>query len=193
MPSPFESTMSDTYLVTGASKGLGRSISISLANSGKSVIALARNSPELEELYGYFKRISPNSKVVSCDLASKKDIFSAVEIIKRDFSHLSGIVHNAGTILPIENMLDVSRESWARAVNVNLIGVQDITQSIVQSGWWRKPYKNCNDFKWCSKTTTTRLEFILCFQGRSRHVDEMLSRGRKLSEHISSGNCTRDC
>ena len=130
MPSPFESTMSDTYLVTGASKGLGRSISISLANSGKSVIALARNSPELEELYGYFKRISPNSKVVSCDLASKKDIFSAVEIIKRDFSHLSGIVHNAGTILPIENMLDVSRESWVRAVNVNLIGVQDITQSL---------------------------------------------------------------
>tara|TARA_B100000282_G_scaffold220370_1_gene163638 strand:- start:290 stop:1054 length:765 start_codon:yes stop_codon:yes gene_type:complete len=130
MPSPFETIMSDTYLVTGASKGLGRSISISLANSGKSVIALARNSPELEELYGYLKRISPNSKVVSCDLASKKDIFSAVEVIKRDFSHLSGIVHNAGTILPIENMLDVSRESWVRAVNVNLIGVQDITQSL---------------------------------------------------------------
>ena len=63
-------------------------------------------------------------------MASKKDIFSAVEIIKRDFSHLSGIVHNAGTILPIENMLDVSRESWVRAVNVNLIGVQDITQSL---------------------------------------------------------------
>lgn len=122
--------MSDTYLVTGASKGLGRSISISLANSGKSVIALARNSPELDELYDYLKRISPNSTVVSCDLASKKDIFSAVEIIKRDFSHLSGIVHNAGTILPIENMLDVSRESWVRAVNVNLIGVQDITQSL---------------------------------------------------------------
>ena len=129
MPNPFESTMSDTYLVTGASKGLGRSISISLANSGKSVIALARNSPELEELYGYFKRISPNSKVVSCDLASKKDIFSAVEIIKRDFSHLSGIVHNAGTILPIENMLDVSRESWVRA-ECEPHCVQDITQSL---------------------------------------------------------------
>ena len=36
--------MSDTFLVTGASKGLGRSIALSLANSGKSVIALARNS-----------------------------------------------------------------------------------------------------------------------------------------------------
>ena len=130
MPSLFQITMSDTFLVTGASKGLGHSIAMSLANSGKSVIALSRNSPELEELYGSLKQISPNSQIVSCDLASKEDILSAVNKIKRDFSHLSGIVHNAGTISPIGNMLDISRDRWERSVNVNLIGVQDLTQSL---------------------------------------------------------------
>ena len=122
--------MSDTFLVTGASKGLGRSIAISLANSGKSVIALARRSPELDALYDSLKQISPNSLIVPCDLASTEDISEAVEIIKLGFEHLSGIVHNAGTISPIENMLDVSRDSWYRSVNVNLIGVQDLTQSL---------------------------------------------------------------
>ncbi|MGB1474993.1 MAG: SDR family NAD(P)-dependent oxidoreductase [Candidatus Poseidoniaceae archaeon] len=122
--------MSDTFLVTGASKGLGRSIALALANCGKSVIALARSSPELDELYSSLKLVSPNSQIVSCDLASKEDISDAVEIINRGFKHLAGIVHNAGTITPIENMLDVSRESWERAVNVNLIGVQDLTQSL---------------------------------------------------------------
>ena len=130
MPNPIKRGMSDTFLVTGASKGLGRSIALSLANSGKSVIALARNSPDLDALNDLLKQISPNSQVVSCDLASKKDILNAVGKIKRDFKHLSGIVHNAGTISPIENMLDVSRDSWERAVNVNLIGVQDLTQSL---------------------------------------------------------------
>ena len=122
--------MSDTFLVTGASKGLGRSIALSLANSGKSVIALARSSPDLDTLHDLLKQISPNSQIVSCDLAITEDISNAVGKIKRDFKHLSGIVHNAGTISPIENMLDVSRDSWERAVNVNLIGVQDLTQSL---------------------------------------------------------------
>jgi len=130
MPNPIKRGMSDTFLVTGASKGLGRSIAISLANSGKSVIALARSSPDLDALYGLLKHISPKSQIVSCDLASIEDISGAVEIIKSGFKHLSGIVHNAGTISPIENMLDVSRDNWQRAVNVNLIGVQDLTQSL---------------------------------------------------------------
>ena len=130
MPNPTKRGMSKTFLVTGASKGLGRSIALSLANSGKSVIALARSSPDLDALYDLLLQISPNSHIVSCDLASKKDISKAVGKIKQDFKHLSGIVHNAGTISPIENLLDVSRDSWERAVNVNLIGVQDLTQSL---------------------------------------------------------------
>ena len=130
MPNPIKRCMSDTFLVTGASKGLGRSIALSLANSGKSVIALARSSPDLDSLFDLLKQISPNSQIVSCDLAITEDISNAVGKIKRDFKHLSGIVHNAGTISPIENMLDVSRDSWERAVNVNLIGVQDLTQSL---------------------------------------------------------------
>ncbi len=130
MPVPINGGMSGTFLVTGASKGLGRSIVLSLASSGKSVILLARSSKELDTLYDSVKHISPNSQIVTCDLASKGDILNAVKKIKRNFSHISGIVHNAGTIAPIENMLDVSRESWERAVNVNLIGVQDLTQSL---------------------------------------------------------------
>jgi len=130
MPVPINGGMSGTFLVTGASKGLGRSIVLSLASSGKSVILLARSSKELDTLYDSVKHISPNSQIVTCDLASKEDILNAVKKIKRNFSHISGIVHNAGTIAPIENMLDVSRESWERAVNVNLIGVQDLTQSL---------------------------------------------------------------
>ena len=130
MPNPAKGVMSDTFLVTGASKGLGRSIALSLTNSGKSVIALARSSPDLDSLYDLLKKTSPNSQIVSCDLSSAKDISNAVSKIKRDFKHLSGIVHNAGTISPIENMLDVSRDNWERAVNVNLIGVQDLTRSL---------------------------------------------------------------
>ena len=38
-----------TYLVTGASKGIGRSISLELANHGAQVILLSRASGELDQ------------------------------------------------------------------------------------------------------------------------------------------------
>ncbi len=130
MPSHFQASMSGTYLVTGASKGLGRSIAISIVNSGNNVIALARSSSELETLEYDLKSVSINSKIICCDLGNHQEISNAVSEIYSDLDHLAGIVHNAGTITPIENMLDVSRENWERAVKVNLIGVQDLTKSL---------------------------------------------------------------
>ena len=122
--------MSGTFLVTGASRGLGRSIALSIANSGNNVIALARSSSEFETLGYQLKSASSNSKIICCDLGNHEEISNAVSEIYSELDHLAGIVHNAGTITPIENMLDVSRDSWERALKVNLIGVQDLTQSL---------------------------------------------------------------
>ena len=51
-------------------------------------------------------------------------------MIVSNFGHLSGIIHNAGIINPIGNMLDVVREGWERTIQVNLLGVQDLTSSL---------------------------------------------------------------
>lgn len=130
MLSRYQRYMSNIFLVTGASKGLGRSIAISLANSGKTVFALSRTSKELDDLSVKLKSKSANSKIICCDLGNEEDILKAVSEIQLYCNHLTGIVHNAGTIAPIEKMLDVSRANWERALNVNLIGVQHLTQSL---------------------------------------------------------------
>ena len=122
--------MEDVFLVTGASKGLGRSLALSIANSGGIVIALARDSPELKSIEIELKEISEKSIAVSCDLAEFSQISQTAKLIISNFEHLSGIVHNAGTINPIGNMLDIEREKWERTIQVNLLGVQDLTRSL---------------------------------------------------------------
>ena len=122
--------MSEAYLVTGASKGIGRSIAISIAGSGKPVIALARKSPELEMVGAELSKLHPDCITVSCDLGESTDISVAAETIRNRFSHLSGLIHNAGTINPIANMMEVERVDWAQSINVNLIGVQDLTSKL---------------------------------------------------------------
>lgn len=122
--------MQDVFLITGASKGLGRSLALSIAESGGVVIALARESLELQSVEVELKKISEGSLAVVCDLADSSQISRTAEMIVSSFGHLSGIIHNAGIINPIGNMLDVEREGWEKTIQVNLLGVQDLTRSL---------------------------------------------------------------
>ncbi|MGB0464262.1 MAG: SDR family NAD(P)-dependent oxidoreductase, partial [Candidatus Poseidoniaceae archaeon] len=62
---------SQVYLVTGASKGLGRSICYILASNGFTVIGIARSSIELSSLENHLKNINPKSATFACDLSSE--------------------------------------------------------------------------------------------------------------------------
>ena len=80
--------MQDVFLITGASKGLGRSLALSIANSGGTVIALARESPELKSIEVELKKISNESFAVVCDLADSSQISRTAEMIVSNFGHL---------------------------------------------------------------------------------------------------------
>ena len=58
------------FLITGASKGLGRSICGILANKGYVVVGLARQSPELDELDAYLKKYNAKSCAIALDVGS---------------------------------------------------------------------------------------------------------------------------
>lgn len=122
--------MSGAYLVTGASKGLGRAIARAIATAGHPVIALARETIDLVVTGAELAEIHSDSITVSCNLADSADISGASAIIRSRFDHLAGIVHNAGTIDPIKGILDVDRADWVRSLQVNLIGVQDLTNQL---------------------------------------------------------------
>lgn len=122
--------MEEVYLVTGASKGLGKAISELLVSDKRVVIALARGSDELLLVEKSLKSKNQNSMIIECDLSDKNSIFEACNIIKNRFTHLSGIVHNAGTIQPISKLLESNNQVWARAIMVNLIGVQCLTSNL---------------------------------------------------------------
>ncbi len=122
--------MTGAYLVTGASKGIGRAIAKEIAAAGFPVIALARESIDLGVTGAELANLNSNSLTISCDLGDGADIAAAAKIIASKYSHLSGIVHNAGMIGPIEHMLEVGGADWARSIQVNLIGVQDLTNRL---------------------------------------------------------------
>ena len=119
-----------TYLVTGASKGIGFELSLALAASGVRVILLARDTPLLEQSRDMVQSISASSTAIVCDLADNESIDKAIINVSTKFQKIDGIIHNAGAIAPIMPMSKAPSDAWAENIQVNLIGVQRLTKGI---------------------------------------------------------------
>ena len=119
-----------TYVVTGASKGIGRAICLELAKAGATVSLLARQSEALSETTQEVQSISPHSFAVACDLANPEMVDQAATEILSRVSQVDGLVHNAGDIHPIQPLFEADLPQWSRSMMVNLVGVQHLTQAL---------------------------------------------------------------
>lgn len=117
------------YVVTGASKGIGRAIARTLARDAYQVILLARASEDLDAACEEIQTISPTSFSIACDLAQPESIDAALQSLQH-LDVIDGIVHNAGTITPIQSMFDADDAAWERNIYVNITGAQRLTRGL---------------------------------------------------------------
>lgn len=122
--------MKKTAIVTGASRGIGRGISLKLAEAGFIVIAAARGDAEKAADYiAELKALSPESIYVPTDISVEADRKNLVDTAIRTFGKVDILVNNAG-VAPIErkDILEMSEESMDRLLGINLKGTFFLTQ-----------------------------------------------------------------
>jgi NAD(P)-dependent dehydrogenase (short-subunit alcohol dehydrogenase family) len=110
-------------LVTGASSGIGRTITERLASSGFFVYAGARSARDLEEL----GRI-PNVKAVRLDVTVPSEIDAAVALVRDDGRGLWGVVNNAG-VVGVAPLIEMTDRELQFVLDVNLLGPVRITRA----------------------------------------------------------------
>ena len=112
-------------IVTGASRGLGRAISLALAREGVHVLGVARSESDLEDL-----RIESNDAVAPyvADMADLSAIPRMVDFALQRFGRLDIVVNNAG-IAPASPTLDQSLEEWERTLTVNLTAPAELAKA----------------------------------------------------------------
>ena len=118
------------YLITGASKGIGRSMSVQLAEKGVNVVLLARQSEALNQTANDVQAHAPSSFSIECDLGLPSSIAQASKVFLERLSKLDGIVHNAGDIHPIKPLLEAAPSDWATSLMVNVVGAQALTSHL---------------------------------------------------------------
>ena len=108
-------------LVTGASRGLGRSIAQGLARCGAKVACVARNADKLAETVSLITGAGGAAQAFSCDVTSGESVQKLVESLAEEWGGLHILVNNAGitrdTLLP--RMQD---DQWDDVINTNLRG-----------------------------------------------------------------------
>lgn len=123
-------------LITGASSGLGRALSLECARAGATVILSGRNQAKLEKLYDEIEAAgAPQPAIAVLDLATAGalEYDALAKIVGDEFGALDGLVHSAallGDRTPLEQY-DVP--TWCKVLHVNLTAPFILTQVLLPS------------------------------------------------------------
>jgi 3-oxoacyl-[acyl-carrier protein] reductase len=116
-------------LVTGGSKGIGKSIAGSLARAGANVVIVARTGAILqsaaEELAGLVGEVTS----VAADATDPSAAQHAVESAVQRFGRLDILVNNAGGVNRVAAFSDLTRNDWFKVFELNLMSVVYFVQS----------------------------------------------------------------
>lgn len=118
-----------TAFVTGASRGIGRSVATSLAQAGASVALVGRDEAALAETARAVGATGRRGLVLQADVTSASSIESAVESTLRELGKIDVLVCNAG-VQKLKPFIDMVPEDWRGLIATNLEGALLTTQAV---------------------------------------------------------------
>jgi NAD(P)-dependent dehydrogenase (short-subunit alcohol dehydrogenase family) len=109
-------------IITGASKGLGREISLSFAREGAFVGLFSRDERALISLKEEIEKAGGKSMILKGDATVYEDVKNAVQKFIEEAGKIDILVNNAGIgeVIPV---LEMKEEDWDRTINANLKSV----------------------------------------------------------------------
>ncbi len=117
-------------LVTGASRGIGRAIAVTLARGGAAVaLNYAGNDAAAAEALALVQQAgAPRAKLYKFDVADPAACAAAVESVVAELGGLHVLVNNAGIALD-QLVMRVKDEDWNRQLQVNLTGAFNLIRA----------------------------------------------------------------
>ncbi len=125
-------------VVTGASQGIGRSISEIFSKAGAHVVCVARNKDKLKELVREISKNGNSASYVPCDISNGNLIEKTFKSVVTNHKQIDILVNNAG-ITKDSLILRMKEQRWDEVINTNLKGAFHSTKIVLRQ-MMRKKY-----------------------------------------------------
>ncbi len=123
--------MSRVAFITGATRGIGKQIAITLAKSGCNIAVNYRT--ENDDLKSIKQEIESNNVkffAVQGDVSNYEDCERCVKEIIAEFGQIDILVNNAG-ITRDTLLIRMKKEDFEQVINVNLVGTFNVTKNVI--------------------------------------------------------------
>ena len=109
-------------LVSGASKGLGKAMALSLSSQGATIALVARKRADLENVRGEIEASGGSASVFVADVAREDEVLRIEQEVSGQLGKVQILINNAGTNIR-KNLVDFSLEEWRTVLDTNLTSV----------------------------------------------------------------------
>jgi len=127
-------------IVTGAGRGIGKSIALTFAEAGADVVSVARTKQEIDQTTEEVRQMGRKGLAIPTDMTKAEQVERMVERSVQEFGEIDILVNNAGMVLikpmvpapgfrPVgaDPMTDlstpISEDEWHRVIDLNLTSI----------------------------------------------------------------------
>jgi len=119
-------------VVTGAGRGIGKSITLTLAREGANVVVNDIAIKMAEEVTNEVKNMGRKSLAIQADVSNSKEVNRMIELTLKEFGRIDILVNNAG-VTKRGSIKDLKEDDWDRVINVNLKGAFNCMKAVVET------------------------------------------------------------
>jgi len=117
-------------LVTGGSRGIGRSIALALAEAGADVAIASRKLPDLEAVAQEITQLGRKALPVVANVRHLPEIDNVVKQAVDEFGRIDILVNNAGTNVVYDSVFNIDEKAWDIIMGLNLKGYFFLSQAV---------------------------------------------------------------
>lgn len=117
-----------TAIITGASRGIGKTIAIALGREKMRLALMARSTDKLQEVVDEVHAVGGQAIAVPCDLMNPDAVNFSMERIFQHFNSLDVLISNAGIFLE-KPIVEIEIEEWNSVLKTNLTATFLICQT----------------------------------------------------------------
>ena len=118
-------------LVTGASRGIGQAIALTLGGVGATVIGTATSKTGADKISKTFSNNNITGKGMTLNVTDNNQISELINTISKDYGSVDILINNAG-ITRDNLLLRMKEEEWDEIMNTNLASVYKMSKAVLR-------------------------------------------------------------